>query len=115
MHICGKSTRHTEYIAATGATGYTFDEGVNISIARQNLQGRVALIGYVPAVTVLLNGTPEDVYRSAFECLDHGVDVLAPGCAMAPHTPLANIAAMVEALRDWSRARAALPQNVGLT
>jgi [methyl-Co(III) methanol-specific corrinoid protein]:coenzyme M methyltransferase len=111
LHICGKSTRHTEYIAGTGATAYTFDEGVNANIARRNLQGRVALIGYVPTVTVLLNGTPEDVYRSAFECLETGVDVLAPGCAMAPHTPLANIAAMVEGLRDWSRARTAPPQT----
>ncbi len=105
MHICGKSTRHTQYLADTGASAYSFDEGVDIAKARENTGGRMALIGYVPTIKVLLNGTPEDVYRSATECLNAGVDVLSAGCAMAPHTPLVNIAAMVEALRDWCAQR----------
>lgn len=106
LHICGKSTRHTRYIADTGATAYNFDEGVDPVIARQNLGG-TALSGYVPTVKVLLNGAPEDVFQSALACLDAGVDLLTPGCALAPHTPLANIAAMVEALRHWTSARPA--------
>jgi [methyl-Co(III) methanol-specific corrinoid protein]:coenzyme M methyltransferase len=92
-------------MAATGATAYNFDEGVDPHAARANLAGKVRLTGYVPTVKALLNGAPEDVYRSARECLDAGVDLLTPGCALAPHTPLVNIAAMVEALRDWVRTR----------
>jgi len=103
MHICGKSTRHTPHIAQTGASAYNFDEGVDVNIARQNLQGKVAVTGYVPTVTVLLDGTPDDVYQSAWECLANGVDILTPGCAMAPHTPLVNIAAMTRAAHDWAR------------
>ncbi len=105
LHICGKSTGHTKYIADTGATAYNFDEGVDARVAHMNLDGKVALTGYVPTVKVLLNGTPEDVYRSATECLNAGVHLLTPGCALAPHTPLVNIAAMVEAMRDWDRRR----------
>lgn len=105
MHICGKSTGHTKYIADTGATAYNFDEGVDARVAHEHLAGKVALTGYVPTVKVLLNGMPEDVYRSATACLDAGVHMLTPGCALAPHTPIANIAAMVEALRDWDRRR----------
>jgi [methyl-Co(III) methanol-specific corrinoid protein]:coenzyme M methyltransferase len=104
MHICGKSTRHTAFIAQTGTTAYNFDEGVNIDVAHQNMDGNTALTGYVPTVKVLLNGTPDDVYKSAWECLEKGVDVLTPGCAMAPHTPLANIAAMTKAANDWAKA-----------
>jgi [methyl-Co(III) methanol-specific corrinoid protein]:coenzyme M methyltransferase len=106
MHICGKSTRHLPFIAETGTTAYNFDEGVDVRVAREQLKDKVAVTGYVPTVNVLLKGTPEDVHRSATECLDNGVHVLTPGCAMAPHTPLENIAAMVEALRDWARRRA---------
>lgn len=101
LHICGKSTRHTQYIADTGAAAYNFDEGVDPQVAHANLAGKMALTGYVPTVKVLLNGTPEDVYRSATECLNAGVHMLTPGCALAPHTSLENIAAMVEALHDW--------------
>jgi [methyl-Co(III) methanol-specific corrinoid protein]:coenzyme M methyltransferase len=103
LHICGKSTRHTPYIAQTGASAYNFDEGVDVKIARQNLQGKVALTGYVPTVTVLLDGTPRDVYKSAWECLENGVEMLTPGCALAPHTPLENIAALTRAAHDWAR------------
>lgn len=104
LHICGKSTRHIQYIAGTGATAYNFDEGVDITVAHQNLDGKVAVTGYVPAVKVLLNGTPDDVYQSALDCLKNGVDMLTPGCAMAPHTSLENIAAMTRAAQEWGKA-----------
>jgi MtaA/CmuA family methyltransferase len=103
LHICGKSTKHTEYIAGTGATAYNFDEGVNIETANKYLDGKVALTGSVPTVRVLLNGTPDEVYQAAIDCLNSQVHMLTPGCAMAPHTPLENIAAMTRAAHDWSR------------
>lgn len=103
LHICGKSTRHTQFIADTGTTAYNFDEGVDLGTAHKHLYGKVALTGAVPTVGVLLNGTPDNVYRASIECLDRGVHMLTPGCAMAPHTPLANIAAMTRAARDWSK------------
>jgi MtaA/CmuA family methyltransferase len=101
LHICGKSTRHTPYIADAGATAYNFDEGVNIATAHKHLDGKVALTGAVPTIKVLLNGTPDDVYKASIDCLDAGVHMLTPGCAMAPHTSLENIAAMVRAAQDW--------------
>jgi len=101
LHICGKSTRHTPFIAETGATAYNFDEGVDIRIARENVKGKVALTGYVPTLKVMLNGTPDEAYASAIECLNNGVDVLTPSCALAPHTPLENIRAMTRAAHEW--------------
>ena len=64
-------------------------------------KGKVALIGYVPAVEVMLQGTPDMVYNSAVECLQNGVDVLTAGCSMPPHTTSANIAALVRATENW--------------
>lgn len=108
MHICGKSARHMPYIAETGVTAYNFDEGVSIATAHQHLDGKVAITGSVPTVKVLLNGTADDVYQSAMDCLNAGVHILTPGCAMAPHTPLENIGAMVRAARDWHKANSQL-------
>lgn len=101
MHICGKSTGHTEYIADVGAEVYNFDEGVDFHVAKQNLNDKVALAGYVPTVSMLLNGTPEDVYRASVDCLRNGVDILTPGCAMSALTPLENIQAMARAALEW--------------
>lgn len=101
LHICGKSSNHLPYIAETGATGYSFDEGIDMAMARRHLKDRVALAGYVPTVEVLLQGTPELTYQASIECLGNGVDILAPGCSLPQHTTMANIAAMVQAAEDW--------------
>lgn len=106
MHICGKSNGHVPYIAEIGTNSYNFDEGVDIEVANKYLKGKMAVSGSVPAVKVLLNGTPEDVYNSSIECLDKGVDILTPGCAMSALTPIENINAMGEAVRDWSQRKA---------
>jgi [methyl-Co(III) methanol-specific corrinoid protein]:coenzyme M methyltransferase len=105
MHICGKSTNHLPYIAETGTNCYNFDEGVDIQAAVKHLSGKVAIAGYVPAVNVLVNGTPQETYQSAIECLESGVDILTPGCAMSALTPLENINAMARAAREWTPTR----------
>jgi len=102
LHICGNSTYHIPHIARTGAACYSFDEGINLEMARKHLKGVVALAGYVPTVEVLLQGTPELAYQASLECLANQVDILAPGCSMPQHAPLENIAAMVRAVEDWS-------------
>ncbi|MCO6451134.1 MAG: MtaA/CmuA family methyltransferase [Caldilineales bacterium] len=102
LHICGKSTKHLPFIAETGATGYSFDEGIDMAEARKYLKGKVALAGYVPTVEVLLNGSPELVYQASLECLGNGVDILAPGCSLPQHTTDENVAAMIRAAEDWA-------------
>lgn len=102
LHICGNSSYHAPYIAETGTTGYSFDEGFDMVEARKHLKGKVALAGYVPTVEALLQGTPEIVYQSSLECLANGVDILAPGCSLPQHTSMENITAMFRAAEDWT-------------
>jgi MtaA/CmuA family methyltransferase len=102
LHICGKSTNHIPYIAEVGTNCYNFDEGVDIGDAVKYLKGKVAIAGYVPAVNVLLNGTAEETYQASFECIQNGVDILTPGCAMSALTPIENINAMAKAAHDWN-------------
>jgi methylthiol:coenzyme M methyltransferase len=105
MHICGKSTSHAPYMADTGATAYSFDEGADISVLRQYLTGKISLVGYVPTIEVLLNGTPDLVYNASLECLQNYVNILAPGCSLPPHVSIENVAAMVQAADDWGRSK----------
>lgn len=108
LHICGKTDRHLPHILSTGVTAYSYDENANMSVLQEHLKGKVSLIGYIPTVEVMLRGTPELVYQSATECLRSGVDILAAGCSMPPHTTSANLAAMVRAVNDW-------PQTASVT
>ncbi|MEA3336382.1 MAG: MtaA/CmuA family methyltransferase [Chloroflexota bacterium] len=57
MHICGKSSNHLPYIAETGTTCYSFDEGVDIEMARTHLKGKVAMAGYVPTVEAFVRAS----------------------------------------------------------
>jgi len=109
LHICGRTAKQIPHLLKTGVTAYSFDEGAKIEIVQPLLKGKIAMVGYVPTVGTLLDGQPEDVYRAAVDCLQHGVDVLAPGCSLPPHTSSANIAAMVQAAQDWTPAPAGAP------
>jgi len=101
MHICGKSTGHIPYIIQTGTACYNFDEGVDLDEAVKLMKGKICIAGSVPTLSVLLHGTPEETYAYARKCLDAGVDMLTPGCAMAPYTPIENINAMARAATEW--------------
>ncbi len=109
LHICGNSTRHIPYLAQTGAAGYSFDEGAEINITREQLKGKVAMIGYVPTVNPLLQGTPEAVYQYSLDCLGHEVDILTPGCSLPQHVTFDNLAAINQAVYDWSSSEALRP------
>lgn len=59
------------------------------------------MIGNVSPSRTLLFGTPVTVKAEAKQCLSDGVDILAPGCGIAPRTPLVNIRDLVEARDEW--------------
>ncbi len=103
LHICGNSAQHIPHIAATGTTGYSFDEGTDIVVGQDHLKGKVATVGHVPTVEVLLQGSPDDVYQASLESLGNGVDILAPGCSLPQHVSFENLAAMVKAGEDWGQ------------
>ena len=54
----------------------------------------------------MLFGNPEEVKAEAKKAIESGVDLLEPGCGIAPSTPLANVKAFVKAAKEfgWKRA-----------
>jgi [methyl-Co(III) methanol-specific corrinoid protein]:coenzyme M methyltransferase len=61
----------------------------------------IAVIGNISTAHTLYIKTPNDVREEAFKCLDADIDILAPGCGLAPETPLRNLLAMVEARDEY--------------
>ena len=97
VHICGNITGHLPYIAESGMTAISFDGKTDVAEAYRLLKGKVALVGYVDTMGALLNGTPDEVYQSAVDCINAGVDLLCAGCAWPAHIPTENIQAMIRA------------------
>lgn len=98
LHICGNISKHFEYIAQTNAAGISLDDGNDMTAARKYCKGKVALIGYVPAVEIMLNGTAEQVTTKCRECIDNGVDILNAGCSWPPDVPDENTRAFVDSV-----------------
>ena len=100
IHICGNITGHLEYFQETGMSGISFDEKTDVKAVVEKLKGKVALCGYIDTLGILLNGTPDDVYKKSMECIKAGVDILNAGCSWPPYVKLENIKAMVKAVRQ---------------
>ncbi len=96
LHICGGNTKVLSLLHQTGAAALSLEAKTDIKAAVE--AGECAIIGAVPTIEVLLDGTVDDVARSARDCLAAGVHILAPGCAVPPAAPTRNLRAMVEAV-----------------
>ncbi|MCL5961676.1 MAG: MtaA/CmuA family methyltransferase [Chloroflexi bacterium] len=97
LHICGDVSSTVEQMASTGATALSYEGQIHSRVAEARVRDRVVLItGPDPAIT-LATGVAADVERQCLEFLAQGVDILAPGCAIASSTPTENLRAMVSA------------------
>lgn len=97
LHMCGDATAVLDPLADAGFEGISIEEKVKVSFAKELVSNRVCLIGNVSPSNTLLTKGPEDVIIEAVACLKDGIDILAPGCGLAPHTPLENIKALLKA------------------
>ncbi|HIH74318.1 MAG TPA: MtaA/CmuA family methyltransferase [Methanosarcina sp.] len=103
LHICGAADSIIYDIAACGFDGLSLEGGTkNLKTAsRFAHESGAALIGNIPTSGTLFRGSPEDVKKEALTYLESGIDVLAPGCGLAPKTPLKNLKALVEARNEF--------------
>jgi uroporphyrinogen decarboxylase len=103
LHICGKTDRILEDMAATGADGLELDYKTDVSLARETLQGRAAFIGNIDPSAVLAQGTPELVTAKTRALLSTFAGnprfILNAGCAIPASTPPENLRAMIRAAR----------------
>jgi [methyl-Co(III) methanol-specific corrinoid protein]:coenzyme M methyltransferase len=100
LHICGDTELIVPDMAECGYHGISIEETVDIAKAK-SVVGDVKILGNVSSKETLLFGTPEEVKAEAKKAIDAGVDLLEPGCGIAPPTPLANVKAFVEAAKEF--------------
>ena len=104
LHICGDVTPILPYLADTRVAAVSIEEKTDLSAAKEAFGSAVRVVGNVATSSTLFSGTPDEVYAESMAALEAGTDVLAPGCGLAPLTPLENCRAMVQARNDHFRA-----------
>ncbi|OKY78378.1 MAG: Methylcobalamin:coenzyme M methyltransferase MtbA [Candidatus Methanohalarchaeum thermophilum] len=100
LHICGDTTKILESMNETGFAGLSIEEKVNVKKAKKKVED-ARIIGTVSTASTILSGSPDEVKEEAKDCLDSGIDVLAPSCGIAPSSPLENIKALKEARDEY--------------
>ena len=108
LHICGTSRGLWECLNETGIGAFGLDNVEDMAEAKEILGNHMCIQGNVPPVTVMKYGTPQDVLRSARECILKAYDspkgfVLTSGCQMPLHTPRENMQALMDATRIFGR------------
>ncbi len=103
LHICGNTSRIVADMARSGAPIVDLDWMVDWAQAMRILaeEGGVAACGNFDPVSVMLQGTPEQVQEAVLHCLATGnaASFIMAGCEIPDGTPPANLLAQYEALR----------------
>jgi MtaA/CmuA family methyltransferase len=98
VHICGNVGPVEHLVAQLHGEVISTDAQVNLSRLKRTYPHLVTM-GNV-STTMLQFSEPERIVRHTRQLLDDGVDIIAPACGIGTTTPLANVKAMTETVKD---------------
>jgi uroporphyrinogen decarboxylase len=80
---------------------------VDISKAAEEFDGKAALCGNFDPVSVMLQGSPEDVFHAVLFCQENGGScyISSAGCEIPDRTPVDNLLAQSKALKGSGKNR----------
>jgi [methyl-Co(III) methanol-specific corrinoid protein]:coenzyme M methyltransferase len=96
LHICGNVDAIVEWMGQTGATILSLEPKASAKLAREKCGTDTILMGGVDTATTLFMKDKATVTKGCEESIAEGIQIMAPGCAVAPGTPTENLRAMVE-------------------
>lgn len=100
LHICGNVDPIVEWMGQTGVEILSLEPKADAALARRKCGPDIILMGGVDTATTLFMKDVATVKAGAEESIAAGIQILAPGCAVAPGTPLENLLAMVEVAKQ---------------
>ena len=109
FHVCGKTGNILRPIVETGFDGFSFDyPPITYEEVKEGIGDEMAIIGSVPTITHMLEGSRDQVIDSSLDFINKGVDILSGSCCPPPGAPLENLTGMAEAIEKWNREKYSL-------
>ena len=105
LHICGNTLDRLDYIAQSGMASFHFDSKNDPQKAMDVAAGRIGLVGNINNPDTLYARGPAEVRKEVYACLDAGVQMIAPECAVPLATRLENLIAIPQSVREWHESR----------
>lgn len=105
IHICGQTEKIWEDLVGMGIVGLSIDNVASITRCKKAVGDRVKIMGNVDPGVVMYSGTPLEVRRNTLQCMLDGYDspkgfMVMSGCSLPVDTPLENIEAMMDTVRE---------------
>jgi uroporphyrinogen decarboxylase len=105
LHICGNVSDRLDLLAGSGVNIMSLDYKVDLASARDAFDGKIAFSGNLNPVSVVQNGTPEEIVRETKDEIErvgsgHSYIVM-PGCDIPPSTPLENLRLISKTVREY--------------
>ncbi|MGB9718873.1 MAG: uroporphyrinogen decarboxylase family protein [Thermoproteota archaeon] len=101
LHICGDASGILRDISETGVKVFHIDPKTNLRIAKELTRG-VTLAGGV-STFLLLEGDEKSIVEASLSCINLGIRIVAPACALHPKTPVENVKTMVKAVKNHEK------------
>lgn len=104
-HNCGNVVPLLKNIADIGAKAYSFGNAIDIEEALKYLPSDVLVLGNIDPAGVIRQGSPKTVYEKTeallARCSRYPNFVIASGCDIPPESPMENIQAFFDAVKDF--------------
>lgn len=106
LHICGNTLDTMMMLPEIGVDCLSFDHAVDIEKAKRKAGNKMALMGNIDPVSMIMSGTPDDIMTECRRLIDiagrDGGYILAPGCETPQSSPDENVRAMgLSGLNHW--------------
>lgn len=104
-HNCGNITPLMQNISDIDAVAYSVGNAIDIEEALKVIPQDKMVIGNIDPAGTIRNGNPEMIYKETTElmerCCKYPNFVIASGCDIPPVSPMENIQAFFDAVRDF--------------
>jgi [methyl-Co(III) methanol-specific corrinoid protein]:coenzyme M methyltransferase len=100
LHICGNVDKIVAWMGQTGADVLSLEPKASGKLAREKCGPDIILMGGVDTAETLFLKDADSVIQECESAIAGGFQILAPGCTVAPETPMENLLAMVEVAKQ---------------
>lgn len=101
LHICGGTNKIMNILNEVGCNAISVETKNDLARSREDIGFAPLLFGNIDAYNVLVNGSPSDVENAVMAALEGSCDSIWPSCDIWPTAPVANLKAMVEAVKNY--------------
>ncbi|MGB5822946.1 MAG: uroporphyrinogen decarboxylase family protein [Proteocatella sp.] len=105
LHVCGQTNMIWNDLADLGIAGMSIDNVASLTECKNIIGGKTKILGNVDPGGIMYSAKPLDARLKTLECIREGYDspkgyVVMSGCSLPVDTPLENIQAMMDTVRD---------------